>query len=37
MLYLVEKCKYTMPQPVQIPNTKVNGEKYNVVTGGISW
>ena len=37
MLYRVQKCKYTTPQPVQITNTKVNGEMYDVVTGGLSW
>ena len=30
------KCKYKTPQPPQI-NSKVEGERYNVVTGGLSW
>ena len=31
MLHRVQKYKYTTPQPVQILNTKVNGEICNVV------
>ena len=33
MLHRVRNCKYTTPQPVQIP-AEVDGERYNVVTGG---
>ena len=36
MLHCVRKRKYTTPQPVQIP-TEVDGERHNVVTGGLSW
>ena len=36
MPHRVQKCNYGTPQPVQIP-TKVNGERYNVMTGGLSW
>ena len=36
MLHRVRKCKYTSLQPVQI-SAEVDGERYNVVTGGPSW
>ena len=33
MLHRVRNCKYTTPQPVQIP-AEVDRERDNVVTGG---
>ena len=36
MFFHVRKRKYTTPQPVEI-TTEVDGERYNVVTGGLSW
>ena len=36
MLHRVRKRKYTTSQLIHIP-TEVDGEKYNVVTDGLSW
>ena len=36
MLYRVRKCKFSTLQLVQIP-TEVDGERYNLVTGGVFW
>lgn len=36
MLHRVRKRNYTTPNPVQIP-TAIDGERYNVLTGGLSW
>ena len=36
MFHCVQKRKYITPQAFQEP-TEVDGERYNAVTGGLSW